>query len=422
MINRIKGPVIHDNYNLRLPTIEETVLSNGLKVFEINTGSQDIIKIEIVFDAGRIFEKKRGSARVTVDTLVEGSSSRNSDDLAELYDFYGAVVRRSCDLNRTAVSLLCQNKHLDNVFGAWMEMVFEPRFDEKEIEKYCKRTSERLKIELAKNDITSYRILTAKIFGTNHPYGYNTLPSDILAVRSEDLRAFHMENYLTNQAFVVISGRYTESIRNLVLNGLNTYDRKKNRNTINFPPSDAALGLFREEGFNTKQVSLKMGCEMFSRKHTDFAGITFLNILLGGYFGSRLMKNIREDKGFTYGIYSAIDAMRYSGYFYISADVSPGNVNHTMREIEREFDKLCHTLVNPDEFRMVRNYILGQMLHIVDGPFALGNLVKNLLSKGVNISRFLRDVGVIKNLQAKDVMQLAQKYLHKEVMTTVLIG
>ncbi|NNF21322.1 MAG: insulinase family protein, partial [Saprospiraceae bacterium] len=189
-----------------------------------------------------------------------------------------------------------------------------------------------------------------------------------------------------------------------------------------FKEEKSADSFLRIKTNNQVQTSLKIGRKLFSRKHSDFSRVQVLNTILGGYFGSRLMKNIREDKGFTYGIYSSVDTWKRDGFFYISADLGNDFVREANDEIYKEIDKLKSDLVPYNEFSMVKNYMLGQILHLVDGPFATGQLIKSIYAKDLDIEHFKNHIKTIKSMTRNEVMEMAQKYLEKNTLTTVLAG
>ena len=189
-----------------------------------------------------------------------------------------------------------------------------------------------------------------------------------------------------------------------------------------FPQAAKTSGEFRIKTNNELQTSVKLGKIWVPRKHPDYVGLKFLNTVLGGYFGSRLMKNIREDKGYTYGIYSAFDAWLGEGYFYVSSDVGSEYLDQTMEEIHKEIKILKSRIVEHDELDMVRNYLLGQSLNLIDGPFATAQLVKSLKAKDLEMQRFEEAMEEIKSIDGQRLMALANQYLDTDSFTNVFVG
>ena len=394
--NRQHGPRIFSDYNIQLPSFESTVLSNALQVLELNDGSQEIIRIDYVYRTGRVNEIVRASAKASYYLLREGTRNTTSHEIAEKFDYYGAYVRVFAGLEYSSLSLVVMSRYLKEVWPVFLEMIMDPDFTEDELANYKRIHSEKLRNELSKNDVQAYRRLTEIIFGDQHPYGYNTEPSDILALTLAQVNEFRDNSHGTNNAIVVMSGKYGSDISDMCKQTLAKINMKSTpyRQTFNTPEDLSIFDKIRTD--QTAQTSLKIGRKLFKRRHADFSKVQVANTLLGGYFGSRLMKNIREEKGFTYGIYSSVDTWKEGGFFYISADISNNAIEPTITEIHAEIKRLQTEPVPDHEFNMVKNFMLGQILHLIDGPFASGQLIKNIYAKELDIEHFNKHITGIK--------------------------
>jgi predicted Zn-dependent peptidase len=170
------------------------------------------------------------------------------------------------------------------------------------------------------------------------------------------------------------------------------------------------------------QTAIRMGVPLFKRSHPDYPGLYFLNTLLGGYFGSRLMSNIREDKGYTYNINSSLDCMRYDGCWLISTETSPLYEEATRDEIRREIDDLHRSYVKPEEIKMVGNYILGVLMSMLDGPFHAAEAVKGLVSEEADLNFFSSMAELCHRITPEQLQQLSQKYLDPDQFVEVRVG
>ena len=422
MIDRKKGPIITTEFDLSVKGVTESILANNIALVEVNDGTQDIIKAELVFPTGRIHETKIAAAKATIALLREGSTRHNAKELAHIYDYYGAVVKASCTMEYASMSLVIVERYFAEVWPIWLHMVFYPLFAEEEVAKYKKVYSQKLVESLSQNDVQSYRELTELIFGSAHPYGYNTQPADIAQLQKEDLLDFYNQNMGIDNSFMILSGKYTEETRNTITNSLVQITRKNQHPEPSFKETAHRGGRHWVMTDNEIQTSIKIGRTLFPIKHPDYTILRLLNTILGGYFGSRLMKNIREDKGYTYGIYSAVHCWTQGGFIYISADVDPVYEEPTLEQIELEMTKLTEEVIPEAELTMVKNYVLGQTLHLLDGPFAKGQLVKNLKVKQLDLDLFNANVEQIKNLGAEELRTIARKYLNFEDYTIVMAG
>jgi len=422
MIDRKKGPEIKTDFDLELRGVQELKLENGLTVYEANSGTRNIIKIELVFKTGRVHERQHAVAKAALSLIREGSTRHDSEALAEIFDFYGAVIKSSAGMETSAISLVVVERYFAKVWPVWFHMVFYPLYAESEIDKYRQVTSSKFISQLAKNDVLGYRKLTEQIFGEDHPYGYNTEVADIQNLRRDNILNFYNENMGLDKAFLVLSGKYGDDTRARIFDDLSQKQRKTQSPHVSYPIKSPLLETHKIKTDNEVQVAIKQGRRLFSRKHPHYESVSFLNMILGGYFGSRLMKNIREEKGYTYGIYSAMHGWNEDGFLYISADVANDYLEPTLTEINKEMKTLREKLVPEAEMEMVRNYILGQTLHLLDGPFAKGELIKNLTAKNRTVQDYMAGIAAFKHLRAKEIRERAQEYLTENSFVTVLAG
>ncbi len=419
---RKKGPKIKIIEEVALHNYESAKLDNGLPIYSISSGTQDIIKIELVFESGRPFEIKKVVSKACNSQIKEGCFSLNSKQISDKIDFFGATLKTSENLDTCSLSLFCLGKHFDNLLPILHEIVTSPLFPEDELRKYGKNNAERLKIELVKNDVIAYRNLTEHIFSKDHPYGYNSEIQDYLSLEREDLVNHYEKNYGFNNCYIFLSGKVTDEH----VKKCNEYfgNSFKSANPKEVVPliQDSLPQKIHLASDKEFQTALKIGRKLFKRDHPDYAGMYFLNAILGGYFGSRLMSNIREDKGFTYNIYSEIDVMKHDGVFMIGTEVSDDFVSQTLAEIEKEIDILKSELIDKDEMMMVRNYLLGRILNFVDGPFNTASLLKSIVLSKVELDYFDNLIHTIRNISALELQALANKYLDFDKMWTISVG
>lgn len=422
MIDRQKGPKIHTEFDLSLKGVQTSQLSNGVQLYEVNSGTQKIIKIELVFRTGRIHEQSKAIARSTLSLIREGSTRHTAEELAYHYDFYGANVKASCNMEHASISLVVLERYFKEVWPVWFHMVFYPAFAEKEIQKYATVHSQRLSNQLAKNDVLSYRELTEQLFGHTHPYGYNTEPEDIKNISRDKILEFYNKNLGLDKAFLLISGHYSAETREAVTQQIGSMQRHCHHPEVQFQRVDTPPERRSVSTQNEIQTSIKTGKLLFKRKHPDYSSMKFLTMVLGGYFGSRLMSNIREDKGYTYGIYASMHGWNEDGFFYISADVDNQFNEPTLAEIRNELNRLRTSLIPVEELEMVRSYILGQTLHLLDGPFAKVELIKNLNCYHQDIQDYQKHIKSIKEITAEELLEIATRYLDPDSFSTVLAG
>lgn len=419
---RKRGPVIKDIGKVQLPKYKQISLDNDIPVYVVPLGTQDILKIEIVFNSGRTFESKKVASRACNSQIKEGCASYNSKELVEHIDFYGASLRTTENLDNCSVSLFCLGKHFDTLLPVLKEVITTPRYPEEELRKYKQNNAERLKIELTKSDVIAYRAITEQIFTNTHPYGYNSEIEDYLALERDDILHHYNSNYGANTCSIFISGKVTEqhlqAINKVLGHGINNVTQQEKIPTF----TERVSQNIHIDNTQDLQTAIKMGLRLFPRSHKDYPGMYVLNAILGGYFGSRLMSNIREDKGYTYNIYSEVDVMKYDGLFMIGTEVGHEYASATMAEIQKEILSLKETLVPEEELKMVRNYLLGRILNFIDGPFNTSRLLKTIFLSNLPNDYFDHLIHVIKTIEPHELRNLANQYWREEDLWTVTVG
>ncbi len=422
MPNRRIAPEIHDIKNLQLPPFREYQLDNGIPVYLVEMGTQEVLKIEIIYNAGRPYEQKQLVARATSRLLKEGTASFNSAAIAEQVDFYGASLSLPVNLDFSSIVLYTLTRHFAALLPLLQEMLTRPAFPEEELQTFVDNSIQSLQVELTKNDVLAYRTITELFFGESHPYGYNSNPETYRSLTREDLVQHFQKNYHGGNCKIMLSGRLETDTLSLLNRHLGQGIPVGTPSQAKIPISDAQpehLKILREDAV---QTAIRIGRRFPTKSHPDYQGFYILNTLLGGYFGSRLMANIREDKGYTYNIFSTIDSLHYDSCFYIGTEVGNDFVKPTIQEIYREMDLLSKKLVEPAEMKMLRNHLLGSQLSMIDGPFNVASIVRTIVVENLKSSDFDDLVYLMRNISAEDLQGLAQRYLQREDMWEVVVG
>ncbi|MEK7255534.1 MAG: pitrilysin family protein [Bacteroidota bacterium] len=414
-------PDIQEVKNLVVPPPEIWQLNNGTTVYETNLGTQEIVKLDLVFLAGRPYEQKRLASRATAALLKDGTTKHTSAEIAESLDFYGATLATPVGLDFATVQLYTLSKHFASMLPLVAEILACPVFPQKELDSFVQRNKQRMQVDLKKNDFVAYRKFTELLFGNDHPYGYNSYPETYDALNRQDLLDHFHETYTTGNCTIFLAGKIEPSVRQLLQEHLSPALHPGERKTANLPPAHRTPISFREPLPDSVQKAIRIGSPWFNRQHDDYEGMYVLNTILGGYFGSRLMANIREKKGYTYNIYSTHDALLHDGYFYVGTEVSNDLVEPTIKEIYLEMEKLQDKPVRKPEMEMVRNYLLGNLLTNLDGAFNIEEVVKTFITEGMSLGDFDELVRVIKTITPKELRELARKYFRKELMWEVVV-
>ena len=422
LLDRKSPPAIFEVQNLFLPRPEVILLDNGIPVYVLDFPGQEIVKIEAVFRAGRPEEAKRLASRATAKLLREGTLTRTAADIAEHFDYYGGSLSVPTNLDTTNVLLFSLKKYVHELIPVFAEVLQQPTFPEDELETFRRTSLQELLVDLEKVEVQAYRKITELIFGESHPYGYNSVAEDYAALTRDDVVRHFEQWYTPSNCTLFASGRIDAGVLQL-LNQYFGHNPVKGQVPV-FQPSqtDVKPRKVHISQPGSLQSAIRVGRRLFGREHPDFNGIFVLNTILGGYFGSRLMMNIREKKGYTYNIYSTADAMLHDGCLYIATEVNKDKSAATLRAIMAEMKKLREHPVSDDEIAMVRNYLLGMLLNGLDGPMNISDVVRSLVVEGLPWESYEALVHTIRHITPAELQQLAQRYLQPEDFWTVTVG
>ena len=415
-MNRKTAPLIKDavEFNLQLKPCQKFTLDNGVPVYAINAGAQEVVQIELVFYAGNWFEQQKSVAAAGNYLLKNGTSTKSAFEINEVFEYYGAYCNRSCHNETAIVSLSSLSKQLPAILPVVRDMITDSVFSEAELDIYKQNSKQRIKVNLQKCDFVATRLIDAYVFGEQHPYGKYTNPEDLDALNSELLQDFFTEYYLNGLCVFFVSGKLPADIEDQLNNSFGNLSLKPFNNQLQtIIQSPAAEKKYRiQNDAEGVQGAIRIARPFPTRHHPDFMKVMVLNTVFGGFFGSRLMSNIREDKGYTYGIHSYVQNHQQDSAWMISTEAGKDVCEATIEEIYKEMKLLREDLVDEDELMLVRNYLIGTILGELDGPFQIMGRWKNLVLNNLDGDYFYRSIETIKTISAEELRGLSKKYLN----------
>mgnify|MGYP002555750144 FL=1 len=274
-----------------------------------------------------------------------------------------------------------------------------------------------------KVNVLASRIFSEQLFGAENPYGKSEQLADYDTLTTAHLREFHSRYYTAEQCRIVLSGRITPEMKAAVKETFAAVTSRSESERFLFPAIHSSNEHYRfVEKAGALQAGIRVGRLVVGRDHPDHHILRVLNTVLGGYFGSRLMSNIREEKGYTYGIQSSVVTYPDVSYLVVQTQAATSYVKPLIDEIFNEFSRLRNELVEPDELRMVRNYMTGEMLRLFDSPFSVAEVFVTLLANGLDFSYYNERFGVIRSFTAEQLQAAARCYLNKENFYVVVAG
>ena len=415
-LNRKQAPPLVDavHYQLELKPCEQHTLDNGVPVYMIDAGAEEVLQLEWVFWAGNSYEEQNLVAATTNYLLKNGTATKTSYQIDEQVDYLGAYLNRSCFNEQATLTLHCLSKHVEQLLPLVRELLTDAVFPEEELRLYKQNMKQRLTVNLRKCDFVAGRLIDTYLFGEAHPYGKFSSPEAYDALERDQLVAFYDRYYRNGQFALFVAGKIPAGLIG-TLNQL--FGDLPNTSQVlpTHPAKQAVQKKYRIENDATgMQGAIRMARPFPNRHHADFIPALVLNTVFGGFFGSRLMSNIREDKGYTYGIHSYILNLQQTSAWMISTEAGKEVCEATIKEVYAEMEQLRTTLISEEELSLVRNYMMGGLLGDLDGPFQLIGRWKNLILNELPPSHFYKTIDTIRNCSADQLRELAQQYLQPD--------
>ena len=425
MRNRTIAPNHVATTHVDLIKPRQLTFANGLQLFIFDAGDQDLVRIEWI--AGNVFEREDRALLNTCvsDMLLEGTAAHTSAQLAERVDFHGAFLVPSFGYDQSSLTLFSLNKHLPALLPLVHEILTDSVFPDGELATYTRNNSQKLQVSLKKNSFVARRQFNSALFGQSR-YGYSPDVADYNSINRDELLVLFKQKYQPNNCTLVVSGRGTDEVIGLLEQLFGNQwpssgDRKEDEAHPHFTPVSATDPIVVTRA-DAVQSAIRLGGPSIQRQHRDFPGLQVVNTILGGYFGSRLMANIREDKGYTYGIGSGLASLKHGAFFTIASEVGVEVTEATLAEIQKEIQRLRDEPVPEAELALVRNYMMGTLLGSLENVFSHADKFKNVYFSGLGLDYYDYYTDVVNTITQEEVQRLANTYLDYDKMVKVVVG
>ncbi len=407
----------------KVPEAKSVRLNNRIPVYMIEAGTEDIMRIDFTFGAGQAEEFLPLLASTTNMMLTEGSLHYSSSKLNKILDFHGAFYSLYAEKDRAGIIIFFMNKHIEKILELAREILFHPVFPEAELKALMKK---RLRWYLVNRDKVGDLAMDQffeSIFGKHHPYGRQVVQDDFHNLNPALLSGFHSRYYTPETLAIIVSGKIHKDTFDLlddcfgVISSAGTSIKEsgnkikaENRKKVHIEKKGAV------------QTAIRIGSPSINKLHPDYPGLKVVDVALGGYFNSRLMKNIREDKGLTYGIHSVITSLILSGFKVISTEVSKKSTQKAINEIYKEIKLLQKDPIEKEELEIIRNYMLGEMVRMFDGPFAIAESFRSVWEFGLDNRYYYRLAEKIKTIEPDEITALAKTYYNTNDLYQITAG
>lgn len=397
----------------------------GLQLYCVTDSSLPICKIEFFFPAGTIYERNNLESMFTATMLDEGTNTLNMDQISEYLESFGASLEKENAERYAILRLYCLSKHAKELVRFINELLLEVSFPEDRLDYKRKQYIESHRLNNNKVSVVAYRNFKNDFFGSESRLGYLVSEQDYENINKDSLIDFYNDRYKNSRLLIIASGDInTTLVEELSKFRLNSIQDDKINSDESIDIKIVSNGLHRQVEMKNKvvQSAIVSGLPWVSRHHEDFIVASVLNIILGGYFGSRLMHVIREQKGYTYGIHSVIKTIGSIAYLTIQTEVGKNYTEDTIQEIKDQIDLLSKGPVTEDELQRAKNYMAGLYLSQTDTAFKTSRLY-NVMIIDKLIHQTIEDQYIkLLKVSINDVQMVASKYLSSELLTTISAG
>ena len=423
-MDRTIQPEIQPLKNFHIQTPVRTTLPNGIPLTVINAGEQEVVRMDVLFSGGRWQQSQKLQALFTNRMLREGTTKYTAATIAEKLDYYGSWLELSSSSEYAYITVYSLNKYLAKTLEVVESMIKEPLFPQKELQTILDTNIQQYLVNTSKVDFLAHRSLLKSLYGEQHPCGKIVMEEDYHTITPEVLREFYERYYHSGNCSIFLSGKVTDDIISRVTD---IFGIPFGQYQLQMPKSSFPFAAIPEKRIFTEredamQSAVKMGCTTITREHPDYPKLRVLMTLFGGYFGSRLMSNIREDKGYTYGISAGVVFYPDIGLLIVSTETDNEYVELLIQEVYHEIDRLHLDPVSAEELRIVRNYMLGEMCRSYESPFSLSDAWIFIATSGLKDDYFARSLQAVNEITPAEIQDLAQRYLCKETLKEVIAG
>lgn len=420
MLDRTLAPPFVRSTSFELIQPIQKSSAKGADIFFVLGGMQTVSKTELIFPAGRWQEKVWGASYFSSQMLSKGTRDKNSYEIAQLFDHYGSHLEINPGLDFVSVAVYALNKNLEASIVLLLELLQSSVFPEKELTQLKSIYLQNLRVNREKTSFQSSVRLRRSLYGDSQPYGKELEEQEVSSLSKDQLIDHFDQFYKT--ATIIVSGNASAAHQKVITDAFGCFANNplRKESEIASMPQTKERQVVSKEG--SVQSSIRLGKRSIGRTHTDYAGVVFLNHILGGYFGSRLMKNIREEKGLSYGISSSLTTMIRANHLAIGADVNLENVGLTFQEIRNELNRLRTESINPAELEIARNHFIGSLQLEITTSFAHADKIKNLLLFNLPNNFYQQMILLIDKIGPDDLIRIANEYFHEDSFLEIAVG
>jgi len=419
----MQKPKIHKISEIKFLTQENITLQNGIKLSSFYNNDVNALKIDFVFPAGRIFQGKPFVSAMTNAIIREGSNQHpNSAEIEEKLDYFGIFLQQRIETYWSVFSFYIPLMYLEKALPIIHEILFDPIIDQVSLDFLKEKGKSGLIKQLKKPSFLAKQHAMKMLWGENHPMGYFPNPDDFEKLSRDELFDFYTTHYKNSKFNIYISGNFPS----VFLTKIDHLFGQHPVNTIHAEPKQF-LKPRKSEILNLKaekqvQTAIYWTAPCIGPGHPEYFNFKIMNTVFGDYFGSRLMTNIREDKAYTYGIYSSISPKSSGTNISIQTEVGKDYLDDTLTQIDLEIDRMKTNLIDKEELDLIQNYMSGELLSVFDGVFNHASVLRYLDEMNLDFSYYKKYIDSIQSITPEGIREAARNHLDSDMFHKVCIG
>ncbi|MBR4119480.1 MAG: insulinase family protein [Bacteroidales bacterium] len=397
-----------EDFKFKLPCLVST--ERGIPLYVYESKGLNVCRVDIIFSAGTYQQSMPLETEAAAEAMTEASEKRSSAAISELFDFYGGFIQKGVSTHYTIFTLYAPNRTFPKLLPLFFEVITSPRFSKRDLDRFKQRGSESLKVAQKKVENISYKIFKEKMFGS-HPYGVTPCVEDYDNLNTDSIRSYAKEYFVAERCSVVMSGDINDKMIELLSQNILRIPSGTVQNKHYPVTSPHMKGVEVKEIANVMQSSVRIGAFTINRQDENYLNLYILNTAMGGYFGSRFNKTIREEKGYTYGINSWLIGLPDTAYLSISTHTAVHFTKPLLQEVKNEIDKIKSSPISDEELQQLRGYMLGDFARMFDTSFTLADNFIALLTNNIGFDYFDKRVEAIKSITPEILLTTAQNFL-----------
>ncbi len=417
-LDRSKAPAFQLSSNYSIVQPEIISLPAGVTLSAFRQLQQEVVKLDLIFNAGKWYEPVLGVSHFASQMLSKGTATQNSFQIAEALDSLGAHLEISPGFDVVTLSLFSLRNKLLQATRILADILEQPAFDEGELRQMKEIFIQGLRVNNKKTSVVASKKIRNAVFGDVHPYGSSVEEENVSTISARDVREFYLRQFGLQSAILV--GRVDEGELNELVNLLSAIPPKHGQ-AITFERISGTSQTISQQG--SVQASIRLGKKsLVKSNNSEYFDAVMFNHILGGFFGSRLMKNIREEKGLTYGIHSSLNHFIHDSFWSISAEVNQQNATQAIDEIKNEIIALQEELVPPDELEVARNYFIGSWQSENSTMFAIAEKFRSMQLWGLPVGYYTHLMEHIQHITPQQIQSVARAHFGTADLIEIQVG